>query len=272
MSVGSYDGVSSSATLDKSINSLNQALVRNTDAIESNTTATNNANVIPNENGDLVTPTGKKQGKFSSKLTKFFTSLPGMMVSSGAIGAGLGALSASSTHYTASGQNVENSTTAQGVSTGMSAAIGGISSALGVLGPWGAIAGLIVQVLGSGLTSLITQWIDAERDARNERVETANSILKTLDQINSNTAELKDFVKTNDWSYDSTQAWKEQISELRKSFGLAKQSNISVCCIKDGSQSSGESLAGTVFILKARLDENSPLKKVHLVPIVEKGL
>ena len=143
-----------------------------------------------------------------------------MMISSGALGAGLGALSASSTHYTASGQNVENSATAQGVSTGMSAAIGGISSALGVLGPWGAVAGLITQVLGSGLTSLITQWIDADRDARNERVETANSILKTLDQINSNTAELKDFVKTNDWSYDSTQAWKEQISELRKSFGL----------------------------------------------------
>ena len=220
MSVGSYDGTSSSATLDKSINSLNQALVRNTDAIESNTTATNNANVIPDENGNLVTPTGKKQGKFSSKLTKFFTSVPGMMISSGAIGAGLGALSASSTHYTASGKNVENSAEAQGVSTGMSAAIGGISSALGVLGPWGAIAGLITQVLGSGLTSLITQWMDAERDARNERVETANSILKTLDQINSNTAELKDFVKTNDWSYDSTQAWKEQISELRKSFSL----------------------------------------------------
>ena len=220
MSVGSYDGTTSSATLDKSINSLNQALVKNTNAVEGNTDATNNANVIPDENGNLVSPTGKKQGKFSSKFTKFFTSLPGMMISSGALGAGLGALSASSTHYTASGQNVENSATAQGVSTGMSAAIGGISSALGVLGPWGAVAGLITQIVGSGLTTLITQWIDAERDARNERVETANSILKTLDQINSNTAELKDFVKTNDWSYDSTQAWKEQISELRKSFSL----------------------------------------------------
>lgn len=128
------------------------------------------------------------------------------------VGGAMGYLTADTTHKDATGQTVTNSKEAQTLSTVLSTTSGAASGILSAIGlPW---AGVLVQTLTGVLTPIFTKWIDAERDARNLRVDTANKILNSLDSIKDTTENIADYTKESYLNYDNFTELKEQISSL----------------------------------------------------------
>lgn len=169
-------------------NTLIGAFNRNTSAINNNTEA--QGGKIDADNIDVNTVPTK-----GSKLLAAGKAI-GAVAATFAFGALAGYASADTQHTTASGETVENSKDAQMASSIGNAAIGGISSALQMGGFGMKVAGLFLQIAGPWIMQEITKAIDAERDARAERVEAANNIVKAINSLENVTSTISDKIET----------------------------------------------------------------------------
>ena len=131
----------------------------------------------------------------SSGEIPFWKSI-GAVASAGAFGALMGGLSADTQHKTKSGEIVENSKEAQTASTIGNAAIGGVASMLQMGPAWAKAIGMALQIAGPWIMTAITKAIDAERDARAERVEAANNIVKAINSLENVTSSISDKIET----------------------------------------------------------------------------
>lgn len=107
---------------------------------------------------------------------------------------------------------------AQKATTGIATALVGVlGGAIG--GPFGAMIGTTIGgFIGEALNPLIGGWIDADRDARNKRVEDAQEQLKQLKEINAAVSNLEDSVITsNTQTYEEYQKQQEAVSNMRSS-------------------------------------------------------
>lgn len=186
-------------------NTLIGALNRNTSAINSNTEA--QGGKVDADNIDVNTVPTK-----GSKLLAAGKAI-GAVAATFAFGALAGYASADTQHTTASGETVENSKDAQMASSIGNAAIGGVSSALQMGGFSMKVAGLILQIAGPWIMQEITKAIDAERDARAERVEAANNIVKAINSLENVTSTISDKIETLTDSM-STAEWITKIDSV----------------------------------------------------------
>lgn len=197
----------STITVKSGIEGLILALRQNTDAVNRNTTAAG-GEIDEVSTEPLEQTKGQKFGNTMKKI--------GAMGSAFAFGALMGGISADTQHTNASGEMVENSKEAQTVSTVGNALIGGTSAALQMGGPFAKIAGLILQMVGPLAMQVITKWIDAERDARADRVEAANNIVKAINSLENVTSNISE--KIDDMADSMSNAeWIEKIQSVEDS-------------------------------------------------------
>lgn len=158
--------------------------------------------------GGTTVVAGKTSGK----------GLAAMAIASGAASIATGIMTTGSTHVnSATGETVESSEGASGAMKGTSAAI----NALGMIGwIWGPIGGMIGQTIASVLdgifTPLIGKWIDADRDARNQRVKVAEEALNTLNSISASVGKIAKFTLTKGVDYDDYQDMISALNELKE--------------------------------------------------------
>ena len=139
-------------------------------------------------------------------------------IASGAAGIISGVMTTGGSHYSVNGGTTESSSEASGAMKGISAGV----NAVGMIGYiWGPIGGMISQTIASladqFLTPLIGMWIDADRDARNARVEEAQKQLSSLEAIQSAVSNIESTVSVSAVSYEDNQALIKQMRELKNS-------------------------------------------------------
>ena len=139
-------------------------------------------------------------------------------IASGAAGIISGIMTTGGSHYSVNGGTTESSSEASGAMKGVSAGV----NAVGMIGYiWGPIGGMISQTIASladqFLTPLIGMWIDADRDARNARVEEAQKQLSSLEAIQSAVSNIESTVSVSAVSYEDNQALIKQMRELKNS-------------------------------------------------------
>lgn len=138
-------------------------------------------------------------------------------IASGAAGIISGLMTTGSTHFnSATGQTAESSGEASGAMKGASAAI----NTVGMVGyAWGPVVGMITQTVASMLDQFLTPfigtWIDADRDARNARVEEAQKQLSSLEAIQSAVSNIESTVSSKAMTYEENQQLIGQMKELR---------------------------------------------------------
>lgn len=197
----------STITVKSGIEGLILALRQNTDAVNRNTTAAGGE--IDEVSTEPIEQTkGQKFGNMMKKI--------GAVGSTFAFGALMGGISADTQHKNASGEMVENSKEAQTASTVGNALIGGTSAALQMGGPFAKIIGLFLQMGGPLLMQVITKWIDAERDARADRVEAANNVIKAINSLENVTSNISEKIEDMADSMSSAE-WIEKVQSLEDS-------------------------------------------------------
>ena len=132
----------------------------------------------------------------------------------GIMGGLTGFATARTTHTNASGEEVNNSEKAQTASTAINTVTGAISGIASMFGPWGMLASIFISGIGEVLGFWLPQLIDAEKDAREERVKWDENNLEYLKQISDNTAELKQYNNTQHLTYEENKVMLEKFDEL----------------------------------------------------------
>ena len=201
----------STISIKSGIEGLILSLRQNTDATNNNTKAVG-GEIDEGENILSTQPTEQtKWQKIRNTMKKI-----GVVGSSFAFGTLMGGISADTQHKNVSGEMVENSKEAQTASTWGNALIGGTSAALQMGGPFAKIIGMALQIGGSLFMTQITKWIDAERDARADRVEAANNIIKAINSLENVTSNISE--KIDDMTDSMSDAeWIEKIQSLEDS-------------------------------------------------------
>ena len=139
-------------------------------------------------------------------------------IASGAAGIISGLMTTGATHLnSATGQTAESSAEASGAMKGASAAI----NAVGMVGyAWGPVVGMITQTVASMLDQFLTPflgtWLDADRDARNARVEEAQKQLSSLEAIQSAVSNIESTVSSKAMTYEENQQLSTQMKQLRQ--------------------------------------------------------
>lgn len=112
-------------------------------------------------------------------------------------------------------ESSDNAKVAQKVTSGVLSGAGGVVGAI-FGGPFGAMLGTSIGgVVGDALNPLIGGLIDAERDARNYRVELAEKQLKQLNEIDSSVKELSKTINTNGlYTYQEMQEINEAAHDM----------------------------------------------------------
>ena len=156
-------------------------------------------------------------------------------IASGAAGIISGLMTTGSTHLnSATGQTAESSEEASGAMKGTSAAI----NAVGMIGyAWGPVVGMITQTVASMLDQFLTPflgtWLDADRDARNARVEEAQKQLSSLETIQSAVSSIESTVSSKAMTYEENQQLAEQMKQLRNTLIENTKSLIKVSDLMD---------------------------------------
>ena len=160
-------------------------------------------------------------GKFS-KLKKRFADkkavgLTGVEIGLSALMSGLTV----SGEHTAYGETVQSSDAARKGAGWASAGItagAGVAGAL-IAGPLGAkIGSMAGSVIGELISPFISRWIDADRDARNQRVKIAEKNLAALNSISSNTKVLSEYASKESQTYEEYQEMAEGLDSLKEVF------------------------------------------------------
>lgn len=146
-------------------------------------------------------------------------------MSGGAI-AGAAALSAITAAMTApttheyDGQTVESSKEAQTISRVTSGTATAIGTAIGAIGgPIGMMIGSTIgQIGGDFLGKIFARWKDSDRDARNQRVETAEKNLTALGNISNGISTLSKYAQKQSQTYEEFQEMLSEVKDLRQVF------------------------------------------------------
>ena len=146
-------------------------------------------------------------------------------MSGGAI-AGAAALSAITAAMTApttheyGGQTVESSKEAQTISRVTSGTATAIGTAIGAIGgPIGMMIGSTIgQIGGDFLGKIFARWKDSDRDARNQRVETAEKNLTALGNISNGISTLSKYAQKQSQTYEEFQEMLSEVKDLKQTF------------------------------------------------------
>ena len=139
-------------------------------------------------------------------------------IASGVAGIVSGVMTTGATHQSLStNQTVESSAGASGAMKGISAGI----NAVGMVGHiWGPVAGMITQTIASVVDNFFTPWIgsiiDAERDARNARIEAAQKQLSALETIKSSVATIEKYTDTRGYTFEENEEIRQTLKEVKK--------------------------------------------------------